>query len=208
MEFSSFITRLEKNLSGHKGGLKAQLKMVPEPRPGHKVYTAVEASSIKAGVLLLLFLRSNRIYLLLTRRTDSVLHHRGQISFPGGRLEPGENLLQCALRETREELGVTLAKSLIQGALTPLYIPPSNYCIHPFVAATAEQISFSPHPQEVAEVIEVPLDHLQDRNNARREEWVIRGDKCQVPFYLFRDHKIWGATAMVLAEFLELTPLI
>lgn len=208
MEFSRFISRLQENLAGQKAGLAAQLKMVPEPRPGHKIYTEVENDSIKAGVLLLLFQRRHRINLLLTRRTDKVLHHRDQISFPGGRLEPGENLQQCALRETREELGLSLEKRHILGDLTPLYIPPSNYCIYPFVAAIATEISFTPHPLEVAEVLEVPLGHLQDSINVRREEWTIHGEKRQVPFYLFEGHKIWGATAMVLAEFLGSTPLV
>jgi len=206
MEYSCFISRLKKKFKGPKPGLAAQLKMVPEPRPGHVIYSEVEDNCIKAGVLLLLFLRHSRIYLLFTRRTDKVLHHRDQISFPGGRLEPGESLRNCALRETQEELGVAADGILILGDLTPLYIPPSNYCIYPTVAATETEISFSPHPQEVAEVIEVPLAHLQNNNNILREEWKIRGNNVLVPFYNYQGNKIWGATAMVLAEFLELSP--
>jgi len=88
--------------------------------------------------------------------------------------------------------------------LTPLYIPPSNYCIYPVVAAADRRPDFQPSSHEVAEVIEVPVGHLLDDANIRREVWTIRGIQADVPFYFFKGHKIWGATAMVLAELIEL----
>jgi hypothetical protein len=88
--------------------------------------------------------------------------------------------------------------------LTPLYIPPSNTCIHPVVASIPERPDFIRAPKEVEEVIEIPLEHLRDPVNCHEEIWTIRGVPVRVPFYLFEGHKVWGATAMVLAELLEL----
>ena len=195
---------LEKKLKGPKPGLKAQLKMITRPRPGNKTYQEAEDSSLKAGVLILIYPRMKRLHLVLTKRTADVLFHQGQISFPGGRQDKGESLQQTALREAQEELKIEPHKIRILGELTPLYIPPSNYCIYPIVATTYSRPSFQLSRQEVAEVIEVPLDHLLDPQNIRREFWTIRGNEVEVPFYLYKGHKIWGATAMVLAELVEI----
>jgi 8-oxo-dGTP pyrophosphatase MutT (NUDIX family) len=195
---------LEKRLKGPLPGLKAQLKMVTEPRPGNKVYQEVEDTSIKAGVLILLYPWKNQLHLVLTRRTARVDFHQKQISFPGGRQEKNESFEQAALREAQEELKILPESVQILGKLTPLYIPPSNYCIHPIVATISTRPDFRPFAQEVAEVIEVPLDHLFDQQNIRREMWSYKGAQIEVPFYFFEGHKIWGATAMVLAELVEL----
>jgi hypothetical protein len=95
-------------------------------------------------------------------------------------------------------------KIKILGELTPLYIPPSNYCMYPVVAATDKRPDFQASSHEVAEIIEVPIDHLLDDRNIRKEVWTIRGTESDVPLYFFKGHKIWGATAMVLAELIEL----
>jgi len=187
-----------------KPGLSAQMKMIPVPRSGHKLWDEALDSCIPAGVLILFYPRENRLHLVLTRRTERMDHHQAQISYPGGRCEPGESLEQTALRETEEELGVSPEDVHILGELTPLYIPPSNYCIYPFVGITDSRPEFVPSEKEVAEVIEVPLDHLLDTRNIKEEIWVIRGESIRVPFYSYSGHKIWGATAMVLAELLEM----
>jgi 8-oxo-dGTP pyrophosphatase MutT (NUDIX family) len=198
------IQSLEKKLLAAKPGLDAQLKMTPRPRPGHLRYDEVDASCARAGVLVLLYPWDGSLHLVLTRRTEQVRHHQAQISFPGGRQESGEDLVQTALRETKEELGVQLDSPQLLGSLTPLYIPPSNTCIHPIVTAIPQRPEFIRSPAEVEEVIEVPLAHLQDPKNLHEEVWTIRGIPVRVPFYLFKGNKIWGATAMVLAELLEL----
>jgi len=195
---------LEKKLAGSKPGLKAQLGMCPNPRPGHQAYFDVENTCLKAGVLVLFYPRKGRLHLVLTRRTDEVDFHKGQISFPGGRQEAGEGLEQAATREAQEELRVDPKSVRILGMLTPLYIPPSNYCIYPVVALAESRLDFHPSQVEVAEVLEIPLDHLLSPQNVRREMWTIRNANVEVPFYVFGKHKIWGATAMVLAELLEM----
>ena len=210
LPFPETLHSLEGRLSGPKPGLKAQLMMTPNPRPGHQVYQEVEDSCLKAGVLVLFYPREDNLYMVLTRRTDRVDFHKGQISFPGGRLEAEEGLEQAALREAQEELNVDPGSIRILGMLTPLYIPPSNYTIYPVVALTESRPDFQPSQIEVAEVLEIPLEHLLNQKNVRRETWNIRGADVEVPFYAFGKHKIWGATAMVLAELLamikELSP--
>ncbi len=198
-----FVRELPERLNRPKPGFKAQLSMAPEPRPGQRIYTEVENSCLKAGVMLLLFPQNGDLRLPLIRRTKTVLHHRDQIGFPGGRIEGSENFEQAALRETREELGVPANLIKILGWLTPLYIPPSNYCVYPVVGLAAGRPAFSPLADEVAEVIEVPLGHLLNPSNRRKETRIIRGQPVEVPYFAFGEHKIWGATAMILAEFLS-----
>jgi len=195
---------LEQRLKGPLPGLKAQMRMITKPRPGNKVYQQVEDTSLKAGVLVLLYPWRNQLHLVLTWRTARVDFHQNQVSFPGGRQEKGESFEETALREAQEELNIIPESIRILGRLTPLYIPPSNYCIYPIVAATSIRPDFRPFAHEVAEVIEVPLDHLRDPQNIRREGWTYKGAPIEVPFYAFQEHKIWGATAMVLAELVEL----
>jgi 8-oxo-dGTP pyrophosphatase MutT (NUDIX family) len=204
IEDAAHLGTLVKKLRGRLPGLQAQLKMTPHPRPGHMTYEEVGDSCIRAGVLLLLYPWKGRLHLILTKRTERLSHHQAQISLPGGRQDTGESLTQTALREAREELGVAPESVRILGMLTPLYIPPSNYCIYPVVSAVSERPNFLPSPKEVAETIEVPLGHLLNAKNRVEEIWTIRGIKVNVPFYSFQEHKIWGATAMVLSEFLEL----
>ena len=204
MEPPEILRRVEKGLWAPLPATPAQLRMVPEPRPGHKAYFEVEDTCRKAGVLILLYPKDGKLRVLLTRRTESVLHHRGQISLPGGEQHGGESVEATALRETSEELGLDLGAVRVLGRLTPLYIPPSNYCIYPTVAYVASPLEFRPQPDEVAEVIEPPGDHLAAPACSRRETWHSGGEDVEVPFYEFEGHKIWGATAMVLAELLAL----
>jgi len=202
MDFYTLVSILKKELKEKKPGITAQLEMAPQPRPGQKLPSEVKNSCIKAGVLVLLFPVSNQAYLTLTRRTPDVFYHRSQISFPGGRRESNENLKLTALRETREELNIKVEALTLLGELTPLYIPPSNHCIYPLVAASDKHPKFMPQPSEVSEVLEVPLDHLMDPDNVHREIWTKGEVQYLVPYYLFKQNKIWGATAMVIAELL------
>jgi 8-oxo-dGTP pyrophosphatase MutT (NUDIX family) len=195
---------LEQRLRGPKPGLVSQLKMVPDHRLSDRTYLEVGDSCHKAGVLVLLYPWNGRIHVVLTRRTSNVAHHQAQISFPGGHKDSHETVLETALREAEEEINVAPSSIRVLGELTPLYIRPSNYCIYPSVAAAESRPDFRPSPHEVAEVLEVPLDHFLDTQNVQREVWRLHDLDVRVPFYSFQGHKIWGATAMVMAELLDL----
>ena len=129
-------------LKGPKPGLAAQLRMVPDPRPGQKTYQEVQDTCRPAAVLILLYPRRRKLHLVLTLRTSRVDHHRDQVSLPGGEKDSHETIIQAALREASEELGVRASEVRILGELTPLYIPPSNYCIFPVVATAAKRPAF------------------------------------------------------------------
>ena len=148
--------------------------------------------------MILLFPRNDELHVVLTRRTETV-DHPGQISFPGGSREAEDKSLEeTALRETEEELGLDRKSIDVFGELPAVYIPPTNFDVTPFVAATTMPPTYRPDPGEVAEVIEVPVAHFADGNSVR-EAWRLRGQDVLVPLFRFREHKIWGATARMLA---------
>lgn len=185
-------------------GLPVQLAMSPQPRPGTERILDPGLDCRRAGVLALVYPCAGEPCVALTRRTDSVDNHRGQISFPGGSLEPGEDALTAALREGWEELGIRPERLEVLGALSPLYIPPSGFCVYPTVALAAERPDFVANPAEVAEIIEAPLALLLAPETRQEEWWSIRGATVRVPFYAIGPHKVWGATAMILCELLAL----
>jgi 8-oxo-dGTP pyrophosphatase MutT (NUDIX family) len=156
----------------------------------------------EAAVLILLYERHGELWFPLTRRTETVETHKGQISLPGGARENGDqSLRETALRETCEELGVCPETWNVLGQLSTLYIPPSEFIISPYVAHTSTGPTFRPDPTEVADVIETPLSLLLDPATVRWEEWTLRDTPVKVPFFDIKGHKVWGATAMVLSEF-------
>jgi 8-oxo-dGTP pyrophosphatase MutT (NUDIX family) len=155
----------------------------------------------QAGVLVLLYPENDDLQIVLTRRTDTLRGHTGQISFPGGRRDAqDESFTATALRETCEELGLCDPPVQIIGMLSPIYIPPSNFEVHPTVAALPERPIFHVNPSEVAEVFTLPLETLLDASTKSSEEREIQGMRMQIPFYNVRGHKVWGATAVMLSE--------
>ena len=188
-------------LSMPRPGVRAFQRMAIRPRPGGFGLPAGHRL-VEAGVLLLLYPGADGLCIALTRRTERVANHKGQISLPGGAREPADrSILETALRETKEELGVRPERVEVLGPLTPLYIPPSGYRMHPYVAYIAEKPDFRPEPAEVEEILELPLVHLLDPEAQAEETWELRGQRVSVTFYRLGAHKIWGATAMVLSEF-------
>jgi 8-oxo-dGTP pyrophosphatase MutT (NUDIX family) len=190
-------------------GMAAQIKMAPEGVDGQPERWEKVTYYREAGVLLLLYPHSTLAYpelhLALIRRTEYPGVHSGQISLPGGRREEGETLQTTALRETWEEVGVLPETLQVVGQLSSLYTPPSKFCIHPFVAFSATRPAFRLEPKEVAELIETPLRLLLDPATRQQEIWSFpQYNKRRVPFFMVLGHKVWGATAMILSEFLAL----
>jgi 8-oxo-dGTP pyrophosphatase MutT (NUDIX family) len=146
---------------------------------------------------------SDRPHIVLTVRADA-LRHGGQVSLPGGVVEPGETLEQAALREAHEEVALPLAPVRVLGALTPLDIPVSGFRLHPIVAVTETEPALTPADAEVANILEVAVDELLDPANFVRTTRERDGVTYVVPAFRVCGHEIWGATAMVLAEFLAL----
>jgi 8-oxo-dGTP pyrophosphatase MutT (NUDIX family) len=197
-QWRPFVARLEETLGRPLPGPDAQWRLAPRPQ-GH----APGRPPQPAGVLILLYPHCGTLHLPLTRRTQTVATHRGQISWPGGAREGEEPLARTALRETEEELGVDPTSVEVLGQLTPLHTGSSGFLITPVVGWTRARPSFRPDPREVAAVLEVPLAALRAPEVLRQETWDLHGQQTLVPFYrLGPEITIWGATAMILSEFL------
>ncbi|HBY98031.1 MAG: CoA pyrophosphatase [Ardenticatenaceae bacterium] len=191
-------------LAGPLPGLNAQLRMAPSYRTDPSQVSVVDKDCRVGGVLVLLYPRDGLLHVLLTVRTHVLRNHSGQVSFPGGGCEPGESPREAALREAQEECGVEPASIRLLGGLTPLYIPPSNFCIYPQVGFSATPPDLRPHTDEVAALLEVPLPFLAAPGTRQAEFWELRGQQVRVPFFAIGAHKVWGATAMVLSELLTI----
>jgi 8-oxo-dGTP pyrophosphatase MutT (NUDIX family) len=160
----------------------------------------------QAAVLIPVFKKDGAYHLLFTRRTDRVEHHKGQISFPGGRQDPEDaDLLDTALREAEEELGIRREDVRILGELDDICTV-SDFCVAPFVGLIPYPYPFRPNPHEIEEMIEVPLAVLLDPERSRREFREHGGLTWPVYFYEHGGHTIWGATASILKQLLDLLP--
>lgn len=199
--FERFVERLAERLRQPLPGLPAILHMAPHVRRDMKLLDVAGKACREGAVLVLLFPLNGVPATVLTVRRDDLSAHAGQVSFPGGRREANESLLEAALREAHEEVGLALTDDLrVLGQLTPLYVPPSNFCVYPFVAALPYRPDLSPHEGEVKAILEVPLAHFLNPDVRREEVWPIQGQPVSVPFYVVGEHNVWGGTAMMLTE--------
>ncbi len=159
-----------------------------------------------AAILILVYNRDGEAHVLFTERTHTVEHHKGQISFPGGACDDRDDCLETtALRETAEEIGVPPEDVQIVGQLDEM-LTISNFRVTPYVGilTTNSDYPFSINSNEVAAVVQVPLTHLLDEQNMELEVRKHKGKQVLVPAYTFEGHRIWGATARMLRQFLEL----
>jgi 8-oxo-dGTP pyrophosphatase MutT (NUDIX family) len=163
---------------------------------------ALEAhGGIKAAVLIPLYLEAGRLVAVFTKRHSDLRRHAGEISFPGGRRDPGEDLLQTALREAEEEIGLRRELVTIVGALPPTPTVVTNYAVYPFVGMIEAGGRFQPNPMEVDSVVELGLPELVA--GFERKRLIRRGVPIKTGTYTVGGHFIWGATARILASLLE-----
>ena len=186
-------------------GTPSQLKMASMRRLMKFGKIFVPAKVKKAGVLALFYPTDGHICLVFIIRAEYPGVHSGQISFPGGRMEDGDtDMVATALREAEEEIGVERDSVIPIGNLTDLYIPPSNFLVTPVVGYTLERPDFKPDPDEVDRILEVSLDHLLNEGTRQEQEIMIfPAIKLKVPCFYVDGNMIWGATAMVLSELID-----
>ncbi len=155
-----------------------------------------------SAVLLPIFTHGEEDMVLFTRRTETLSHHSGEISFPGGsRHESDADLVATALRETEEEMGIAAEDVQLLGRLDDC-ISVHGYHVAPFVGVFPYPYSFQVNEAEIAEVIKVPLHRLRDPAVYHEEDWRHRGRIFPVGFYTIDRHQIWGLTAEILRQFL------
>ncbi len=141
--------------------------------------------------------------LILRQTYDGV--HSGQVSFPGGRREENDNtIVETAIRESEEEVNIDPDKVNVIGALSDMYIPPSNFMVTPVVGYTTSKPDFKPEESEVERIIETNLDFLFDKTLQKETLLNIRGYQINAPYFDIQGHIVWGATAMILSELKEL----
>lgn len=163
----------------------------------------------RGAVLIALYAQNGELYVPLTERSGGLRSHTGEISFPGGSVDDGETPIQAALREAYEEVGLMVHEPRILGTLSDTYVVVSNFSITPVVIWLDHAPQLTPNPDEVADVLHLPLRHLIRPNAIQHEQREIRGQTLTIPFYPFEQHKIWGATSIILAQLVaRLQPLL
>jgi 8-oxo-dGTP pyrophosphatase MutT (NUDIX family) len=201
MRFDEVDRRLSAARFAELPGPAAQASMAPRPRrfwvPG-----VVPAGARNAAGLALLYPRGADTLLLLTVRGAHLATHQGQVSLPGGAVEAGESVEEAALREAEEEVGLARSAVAIRLRLTPLHIPVSGYVLHPVVATAASPPAVRPCEGEVDRIVEIELSGLAFGSGLGVELREREGSAIEVPYFDLGGAKLWGATAMVVAELL------
>lgn len=202
-KFELFVKELRDALLTPLPGNAAHDTLAPEHRKSLLIENGDISKALLSGVLILLFPDGHgEPTLVLMKRVEYNGVHSGQISFPGGKSENSDiDLYETAYREAEEEIGISNSQYETLGSLTKLYVPPSNFLIFPVVAAMHEYPAFKPDPNEVAEVITVPLRFFLDKTSIGNYD-VTTSDHMifNVPGFMINNKLVWGATAMILSE--------
>jgi 8-oxo-dGTP pyrophosphatase MutT (NUDIX family) len=199
---------IRKRLSMPLPGWQAQRLMAPSYRE-EEMAAAMERmpDAAKSAVLILLVEKNGDLYVPFIKRAVYQGVHSGQISLPGGRFDTGDkDVLATALRETEEEIGIDRRIPVVLGSLSPLYIPPSNFMVYPFVAAFSGTPVYKKDDNEVREIVEIPLKAFFEKDNISEKtfESSSTGKQKNAPYFNVGGLEIWGATAMIISEFIEI----
>ncbi|MFC1970452.1 NUDIX hydrolase [Chloroflexota bacterium] len=165
----------------------------------------IDASRVPSATLLPIYKKQGQYHILFIKRTETVKEHKGQISFPGGTREEGDRtLLDTALRECTEEIGLRIEDVDLLGELDDEVTTTSNYIVSPFVAAIPWPYRFKINPEEVDEIIEIPIPGLLDKHSCYPDIEYLDGKRFDSYTYRYKGRIIWGATARILNRFLDI----
>ena len=203
MQLSSLVPALRARLAAPLPGHDAHAEMAPFPARATVDTLSTELNEGRPAATLVLLYPGDQgeARFVLTVRHGDLRDHAGQVSLPGGSLEPGETPEAAARREAWEEVGVDPESLEVLGGLTPIYIPPSRFSVWPFVARAPRRPPFVAQETEVTEILDVPLAHLLDRSRRQRALRDAPLGRFDVPHFDLAGFEVWGATAMMLAEF-------
>lgn len=201
-KLEEIVGKVEVRLQGELPGIRAHRRALPPDRdPGTRYAFDKLLNPRQSGVLIMLFEdEDGAVRFPLMERPEYGGVHSGQVSLPGGRVEEEDNtIVETALRETAEEIGVTGVE--VVGELSQLYIPPSNYLVTPVIGYFEGMPVFKREPREVKEIFTVGLSELLDESRLKLTDLEVRGQLFQnIPYFDFNDRIVWGATAMILCE--------
>ena len=210
------IQKLQKRLEGKLPGIKSWNRMAVKSRKGESIESESlqkyrdwiskdKLSSMrKAAVLIGLFKKNDEGCFSLIRRPMNEKNHPGQIALPGGAMEKDETLMNTALREASEEVGINPEDVEIIGQLTPIPVPVSEYLIYPFVGVIDYEPKWVLNEDEVEELLILKMSELISSDNGYTEMWDLRGNKVEVPIFKVMNETVWGATAAVLSELIDI----
>ena len=185
-------------------GISAQLKMAP-PLRIKELEKEINTKELRSSaVLLTLFQTEKEWFLILIKRTSDGGVHSNQMAFPGGKYENTDASIQyTALRETEEEIGISKDKISVIKQLSKMYIPISGFKVFPFVGILKNEPQISLNNAEVEDIYYIPIKDFSEKNS-KSEKISVRGHQIFTPFYYIQNQIIWGATAMIISEFIEL----
>ena len=203
MDFQEFLEYVPKLMTAELPAQVSHIKMAPLERIESMKNFDIGSKKPKiAAVMMLFYPKNGKTHLVLIVRNSYKGVHSAQIAFPGGKYEIKDEIFEnTALRETHEEVGVHPDNMEIIKTFTPMYIPPSDFMVHPFLGICKEEIIFVPDPTEVANIIELPLMvFLSDAILTDAKMTTSYANEISVPAFKIEEHIVWGATAMMLSE--------
>lgn len=210
MDFQDFLEYVPNLIPVELPAVAAHIKMAPKERIEALKNPDLNIENPRiAAVMMLFYPKNEKTHLVLIVRNAYNGVHSSQIAFPGGKYETTDSgYEETALRETYEEVGVAPEKIEVIKHFTPMYIPPSNFLVHPFLGISSEELSFYPDAREVADVIELPLSvFLNDEIIIEARLSTSYGPNILVPAFNIQNHIVWGATAMILSELRDVLQL-